>query len=362
VTGYPASEVLGRNCRFLQGPGTDPAAVERIRAAVGGQRECVEEILNYRRDGTTFWNRLSITPVRDDGGEVTHFIGIQSDVTARRNAEEELRRAKAALEDEVRLAARVQQSLLPPPEVHVPGLRVARAFHPCTDLAGDAMGVVPLPRVSVGLYLADVSGHGVGASLLSFTLSHFLSSFREGSVLFEERDDGPVPVSPARLAGRLNRQFPMERTRQYLTLAYGAYDGREGRLRYVVAGHPAPLLLRRGERPAPLPGRGLPIGMFESASWEEQSVSLEPGDRVYLYTDGVTEAVDAAETEFGPARLMAEIEAAREQPLREGLDRIVDEVRRWAGGSPKDDVSLLAFERLSPFEEPGPERGAAGQW
>ena len=177
VTGYPAAEVLGRNCRFLQGPDTDPAAVAGIRAAVAGERECVVEILNYRRDGTPFWNRLSITPVRDETGEVTHFIGIQSDVTARRNAEEGLRHAKEALEHEVQLAARVQQSLLPPPEMHLPGLRVARAFHPCTDLAGDAMGVVPLPRGSVGLYLADVSGHGVGAALLSFTLNHLLSPF-----------------------------------------------------------------------------------------------------------------------------------------------------------------------------------------
>ena len=64
VTGYPAAEVLGRNCRFLQGPDTDPAAVAEIRAAVAGERECVVEILNYRKDGTPFWNRLSITPGR----------------------------------------------------------------------------------------------------------------------------------------------------------------------------------------------------------------------------------------------------------------------------------------------------------
>src|SRR5512134_1127915 len=82
VTGYSVAEVLGRNCRFLQGPDSDPAAVAEIRAAVAGERECIVEILNYRRDGTTFWNRLSITPVRNGRGEVTHFIGVQSDVTA----------------------------------------------------------------------------------------------------------------------------------------------------------------------------------------------------------------------------------------------------------------------------------------
>jgi PAS domain S-box-containing protein len=72
MAGYPVAEVMGRNCRFLQGPDTDGEAVGEIRAALAGNRECVVEILNYRKDRTTFWNRLSITPVRDGSGEVTH--------------------------------------------------------------------------------------------------------------------------------------------------------------------------------------------------------------------------------------------------------------------------------------------------
>lgn len=71
MTGYPVAEVLGRNCRFLQGPATDPAAMAEIRAALAESRACVVEILNYRKDGSAFWNRLSITPVRDVAGEVT---------------------------------------------------------------------------------------------------------------------------------------------------------------------------------------------------------------------------------------------------------------------------------------------------
>ena len=184
------AETLGRNCRFLQGPGTDPAAVVEIRAAVAEERACVVEILNYRRDGTPFWNRLSITPVRDELGEVTHYIGIQSDVTARREAENGLRRAKEALEHDLRLAVRVQQALLPPAELRLPGLRIARTFRPCADLAGDAVGVVAFAHGPVGLYLLDVSGHGVGAALLSFTLNHTLSPSAEGSLLIEDAGHG----------------------------------------------------------------------------------------------------------------------------------------------------------------------------
>ncbi|MFC6726503.1 PAS domain-containing protein, partial [Halobium palmae] len=87
LTGYPEAEVLGRNCRFLQGPETDDAAVEEMRAALNEGREVEVEVLNYRRDGTTFWNEVTIAPVHDDGGALTHFVGFQSDITKRKEAE-----------------------------------------------------------------------------------------------------------------------------------------------------------------------------------------------------------------------------------------------------------------------------------
>ena len=346
-TGVAVEEVLGRNCRFLQGPGTDPVAVAEIRAAVAEHRECVVEILNHRKDGTTFWNRLSITPVRDDAGDVTHYIGVQSDVTARREAEQLLRRTTEALEQDLRLAARIQQALLPPPEVSLRDYRIAHAFRPCTNLAGDAVGIVPLPHRQVGLYILDVSGHGVGAALLSFTLNHLLSPSIEGALLAEETPAGPDVVAPSRVAERLNRQFPMDRTRQYFTLVYGILDESSGRFRYVMAGHPTPVILARDAPPTPLDGSGLPIGMIEHARFEDEVVTLRVGDRLYFYTDGVIEALDAAECDFGYARLLDEIVRHRDRPLREGLDLIAEAVRDWSGGHVRDDVSLLAIERIA---------------
>jgi sigma-B regulation protein RsbU (phosphoserine phosphatase) len=289
---------------------------------------------------------LSITPVRDAAGEVTHYIGVQSDVTSRREAEEALRRSKEELEEDLRLAARIQQTLLPQQESEGCGFRIAHAFHPCADLAGDAVGVVPLPGDQVGVFILDVSGHGVGAALLSFTLTHLLSPSAGQTLLVENTETGPVLVSPARVAERLNRQFPMERTRQYFTLVYGILDASSGAFRYVIAGHPAPVLLRPNAAPTQLGGGGLPIGMIDDARFEDETAILQPGDRLYFYTDGVTEALDSSEQEFGVARVIDQFGQQRDRPLGAGLERVARAARVWSGGHLRDDVSLLGVERV----------------
>lgn len=110
ITGYLPEEVLGRNCRFLQGPDTDADTIEEIRTAVQQERECQVVIKNYRKDGTAFWSELSISPVRDVTGNVINFVGVQSDITSRKQAEEELKRSKETLQHQlVELISDVQE-------------------------------------------------------------------------------------------------------------------------------------------------------------------------------------------------------------------------------------------------------------
>ncbi|UEX78752.1 chemotaxis protein CheB [Spiribacter halobius] len=94
MTGYPRSEILGRNCRFLQGAETDPDHRARLREAIAAGQSCEVRILNYRRDGAPFWNEVSLSPVRDDSGRVTHYVGIQNDITAEIHARESLARSR----------------------------------------------------------------------------------------------------------------------------------------------------------------------------------------------------------------------------------------------------------------------------
>ena len=360
VTGYSVAETLGRNCRFLQGPGTDPAAVAEIRAAVAEQRECLVEILNYRRDGTPFWNRLSITPVRNERGEVTDYIGIQSDVTARREAENGLRRAKEALEHDLRLAVRVQQALLPPAELSLPGVRIARTFRPCADLAGDAVGVVAFAHGPVGLYLLDVSGHGVGAALLSFTLNRTLSPSAEGSLLIEDAGHGLTPLFP-------RRGWPSAST------GSSPWTGRGSTSRSCTGYSTG---CRGGSttcwpvtrRPSSCPDRtARTASRPRAADRHDRERDVRRRDRdppaggsfLFFYTDGVAEALDASEQEFGSLRLMAEVDRARTAPCGRGsttwrissrtgrgppAGRRVPPRHRAAGLTRKERLSLHAFE------------------
>ncbi|MFP4354245.1 MAG: PAS domain-containing protein [Phycisphaerae bacterium] len=130
ITGYAPGDVIGRNCRFLQGPQTDPEQTNRIRQAIREGRDVVVQLLNYRKDGSTFWNLVSITPIYNAAGKVVHRIGLQLDVTKRREAElaleeanelleqrveqrtAELRQANQALRKEVRERRQAERSLL----------------------------------------------------------------------------------------------------------------------------------------------------------------------------------------------------------------------------------------------------------
>lgn len=101
ITGYSAEEAIGRNCRFLQGPESDPASIEQLRHAIRNSLECQVVVKNYRKDGTLYWSELTISPVRDSFGQVINYIGVQADITRRKQAEEELKLSQQALQSQL---------------------------------------------------------------------------------------------------------------------------------------------------------------------------------------------------------------------------------------------------------------------
>jgi PAS domain S-box-containing protein len=354
ITGYSKRSVIGRNCRFLQGPKTDPETSDIIRQAIRENKDCTVEILNYRKDGKPFWNRLSINPVRDGQGQVTHYIGVQSDITVRKNVEDALIHAKKELEftnqhmkHDLERAATIQQSLLPTKLPQLKHVNLAWAYHPTSELAGDTLNVIKLDEYHLGMYILDVSGHGVPAALLSVTLSYWLSPTPERSSLFVRTlgTDEYTIATPKEVAEKLNLQFPIDpETGQYFTLLYGVLDIRKNQFDFVSAGHPAPVLLPFNNNPKQLSSYGLPIGVLPEAEYKEDRVQLSKGDRLYMFTDGIIEAAKGEE-EFGIQRLNKAINASRYYNLNDNLSVLTDTVKKWSGKSKfQDDISLLAFE------------------
>ena len=249
---------------------------------------------------------------------------------------------------DLQAAAKIQETFLPRKLLHVPGVDFAWLYQPCDELAGDGLSIIPLGDGKVGLYILDVSGHGVASALLSVTLSRLLSPPSEpSSILSWDRDvPGRFDIAPpAEVAARLNRLFPFDAaTEQLTTMVYGILNAATGEFRYISAGHPGPVHLPARADPVILKSEGFPIGLANEL-YEDRSVCLGAGDRLYIYSDGVPEAMNPAGELFGNARLLEAIVQGRSKPLQENVATLLREITQWHGAErPHDDISILAVE------------------
>jgi sigma-B regulation protein RsbU (phosphoserine phosphatase) len=195
----------------------------------------------------------------------------------------------------------------------------------------------------------DVSGHGAASALLAVAVGRLLTAHASASSLLVHRasESSPLEITPpAEVARELNRRFPMEsQNGLYFTMAYGILNIETNDLKYVVAGHPPLIHVPRGGGPHVLPGDGFAIGMIEDIGYDEHSLRLQPGDRVYYYSDGVPEAMNANLDQFTDERMLAELEKNGPKGLSANVDDLFDAVRAWCQPKgPKDDVSILGCE------------------
>ncbi len=354
LTGYSRGEILGKNCRFLQGEAAGADAVAEIRAAIAEGREFSGELLNFRKDGTPFWNLLSLTPLRDASGAVTHYVGVQSDITARVRAaaaleasNRRLAEANRRMRQSLEAAVRVQQALLPRKLPECRRVEFAWRLTPCDELAGDILNIFRLDDTHVGVYLLDVTGHGTASALRAVAASQMLSAdIHAASLLWEQCEQtGKYCLAPPPLvAGKLNRHFPWDaEVGLFFTLVYGILDLETHQFRYVCAGHPPPLHFSGPVENPVSPSTGLPVGLAPSA-YEEATVQMTPGDTLVLYSDGITDVLDGEKRPFGRTRLARHFIEGAGAPLGDTLDGLMASLETWRGGAAfADDLSLLAF-------------------
>jgi sigma-B regulation protein RsbU (phosphoserine phosphatase) len=245
-------------------------------------------------------------------------------------------------------AARIQRSLLPARPSLPKGVRLAWELEPCHELAGDILNVFQLDGGQLGLYLLDVSGHGVPAAMLSFSVHKFVTQLASLPLPYTDRarmGDGGA-MSPAEVCHRLNQLYPMDpEIAQYFTMLYGILDPETRVFRFSSAGQCPPIYLPPGDTPFEMEANGIPIGLFADASYEECSIELVPGGRLYIYSDGLTEAWNEDCEMFGVKRLLRAIEEGGRLSVQGSASRILEHVHSWSHpGRPQDDVSLLIVE------------------
>jgi sigma-B regulation protein RsbU (phosphoserine phosphatase) len=241
----------------------------------------------------------------------------------------ERERERQRLEQELSIAREIQQALLPCGILDFPHLAISGINSPCLAVGGDYFDVFPLSDNRTAFLIADVSGKGLGAALLTTMLQGALSGIKMGA-------------DPASVFNHINR-FLCEHSEvgRYATMFFGILD-REGRLEFVNAGHPSPLLIRAGEVTEAFTEGGFPVGLIPAASYFASRVTLESGDTVVLYSDGVTEAADPDEQLFGVSRLRELLVGQHQAPLETLKKTILESVRAFCrGANQADDITLL---------------------
>lgn len=347
LTGYSKPEIEGKNCRFLQGADTDPDTLTKIREAIREERECVVELLNYRKDGSVFWNRLSITPIRNGDGDVTHFVGVQNDITELKKARNNLEIANIRLEQfyhevtrELNQAKSAMEFVFPSQMLNTEKVHIASKFVPLSQIGGDFYDVMTVAEGVYGMLIADVSGHGIPAALMSFMAHNAFKTNMEG----QRSTQQVLEKTNADLFGHLPEG-------NFITTFYVIYDSNTKELVFTQAGHPPGLWIRRKKNDVVLlETKNVIAGMFSASDidYSEKRVQLEAGDKVVLYTDAIIEVCDREDEMFGVERLLQFIEENRQLPIQKLIDRVYDRGLQFSGAKHyQDDVTMVGFEVLA---------------
>ena len=238
------------------------------------------------------------------------------------------RREKELMQKELREAQRIQLGLLPGTPPVIAGFSLGGICLPSREVGGDWFDYIPLPDGRLAVVLADVSGKGMGAALL-------MSSTRTVLRLACQAGQPPGEVL-SHVNGVLLKDFP---TTRFVTMIYGILDASNRTFVFANGGHPHPLLVDSGEARFLATEAGLPLGIQEGC-FSERTVHLEPGSRLVLYSDGVTEAMNSSSEQYGESKLRSHFAGAWAT-----VETLLDDVRSFASGHPaSDDITVVEIQ------------------
>jgi sigma-B regulation protein RsbU (phosphoserine phosphatase) len=244
-------------------------------------------------------------------------------------------RDKLDLKGDLEIAREIQAGLVPAGEFRQNGISINSYMRPANTVGGDYYDIIDLSEERVGIVIGDVSGKGMPAALLMALMQGSLRTLISAGLR------GPELIS--KLNVYLCANTPLDRL---ITLFYGEMNTSTGELRYVNAGHNSPVLVRSNRQLDRLQATAMVLGVDRNVAFEAKTVGLNPGDRLLLYTDGISEAFNANEEEYGEARLTAFLQAQSQISSRDLIDRLVSDVLAFCEpAKPHDDMTLMFIAR-----------------
>ena len=241
---------------------------------------------------------------------------------------------KQRMEEELNLARGMQQALLPSQLPELNGYEIAALNIPSREVGGDYYDVIPISDHQVGITIADVAGKGAGAALLMSNLQASLRALTSAEMPIEE------------MVSRINNLiFQNTGLDKYITFFYGRLDTQRHTFTYCNAGHNPPYRVGRTGEAEELMTGGIVIGMMADMAFETETIQLEGGDRIVMFTDGITEAFDEKNEEFGEERVKKIVQKFPDLPAQEMMDRIVSDVKAFSKGAPQaDDITMVVVK------------------
>ncbi len=254
-----------------------------------------------------------------------------------------LQRAYATVTEDLLIAGNIQSNLLPAPYPNE-GCDTAWLFKPAHYVSGDMFDYFKFDDRYWIFFVMDVEGHGIPSALTVFSVNNQLNPAATGLCARMLNNCNTVEEACIGTVSELNA-LSVQGGR-YFTMIYGVLDMETGKVTMTQAGHPAVLHLSRSNGVVSEIGDGgMPVGLLEEATYEAVSCQLQPGDRLFVYSDGTIECTDVEEKLYGQARMEARIIELKEQPVASVCARIDQDLSQWNGDKPfDDDVTLLAIE------------------
>ena len=273
----------------------------------------------------------------------SRIIELQDRLAERNNF---LEYAYASVTTDLKIAAKVQEDLLPR-QFRLAGLDTNWVFKPANFVAGDMFDYFPLGDDYFVFYILDVEGHGIASALTSFAINNQLNPSSHGMCAKSVVNSSDLSEAVTSTMQNLNRQFEGNlNSSRYFTMIYGIIEVSTGEVTLTQAGHPSPVhLQKKSGQAVSLGDGGMPVGLLQEATYASVNCSLEKGDRLYLFSDGMIECENAQGEFYGTDRLLGRIQEWRDLPIDELGDLFDGEIARWNGSETfEDDVSMVILE------------------